>query len=299
MSAAAAASPRARKRTLDALDGVHPPTPTRPCLSPFGAAYETPSQAREVPRGPRPSPQATPSRPGGAVAQAAGQAPAAPQRPRPRARRPAQGPDRFLPSAASEQALHQLLAPSASPPKSNYATGRDYQDRVAQTLLGGSSGGSCGGDTILRFKPAAPEPRPSRAVHSERALSVLSQNTQGQLAAAFRERKQHNAQSAQRRAISSTPEKILDAPDLLDDYYLNLLDWSSTNVVSVALAQIVYLWNAASGSISRLARVDAPGDYISSVRFSADGKHLAIGTNNAKVMVCTCPRCRAPPAGPG
>ena len=35
------------------------------------------------------------------------------------------------------------------------------------------------------------------------------------------------------RAVPSAPERILDAPDLVDDYYLNLLDWSSTNVVSV------------------------------------------------------------------
>ena len=37
------------------------------------------------------------------------------------------------------------------------------------------------------------------------------------------------------RAVPSAPERILDAPDLVDDYYLNLLDWSSTNVVSVSL----------------------------------------------------------------
>jgi len=35
------------------------------------------------------------------------------------------------------------------------------------------------------------------------------------------------------RAVPSAPERILDAPDLVDDYYLNLLDWSSTNVVSI------------------------------------------------------------------
>ena len=33
------------------------------------------------------------------------------------------------------------------------------------------------------------------------------------------------------RALPGAPERILDAPDLLDDYYLNLLDWSSTNIV--------------------------------------------------------------------
>ena len=31
--------------------------------------------------------------------------------------------------------------------------------------------------------------------------------------------------------MPTTQERILDAPDLVDDYYLNLLDWSSNNVV--------------------------------------------------------------------
>ena len=38
------------------------------------------------------------------------------------------------------------------------------------------------------------------------------------------------------RAVPSAPERILDAPDLMDDYYLNLLDWSSTNVVNACTA---------------------------------------------------------------
>lgn len=37
------------------------------------------------------------------------------------------------------------------------------------------------------------------------------------------------------RIIPSVPERILDAPNLIDDYYLNLLDWSVDNVVSVGL----------------------------------------------------------------
>ncbi len=39
------------------------------------------------------------------------------------------------------------------------------------------------------------------------------------------------------RYVPSAPERILDAPDLVDDYYLNLLDWSSSNVLAVALGQ--------------------------------------------------------------
>ena len=54
------------------------------------------------------------------------------------------------------------------------------------------------------------------------------------------------------RCIPQFPEKILDAPDLVDDYYLNLLDWSQDNILAVCLAQTVYLWNAVSGEIKQL-----------------------------------------------
>lgn len=37
------------------------------------------------------------------------------------------------------------------------------------------------------------------------------------------------------RHIPQTQDRILDAPDLVDDYYLNLLDWSCNNVVRVVV----------------------------------------------------------------
>ena len=46
------------------------------------------------------------------------------------------------------------------------------------------------------------------------------------------------------RQIPSAPSRILDAPDIVDDYYLNLISWSSANVLAVALGPSVYLWNA-------------------------------------------------------
>ena len=36
------------------------------------------------------------------------------------------------------------------------------------------------------------------------------------------------------RHIPQSPERILDAPDLLDDYYLNLLDWNAQNILGAA-----------------------------------------------------------------
>jgi len=45
-----------------------------------------------------------------------------------------------------------------------------------------------------------------------------------------------------RRHIPQTQERILDAPDLVDDYYLNLLDWSCNNVVSLKeLSGLLYI----------------------------------------------------------
>lgn len=46
------------------------------------------------------------------------------------------------------------------------------------------------------------------------------------------------------RYIPQAPDRILDAPDIVDDYYLNLMDWSGNNILAAALGAHVYLWNA-------------------------------------------------------
>lgn len=45
---------------------------------------------------------------------------------------------------------------------------------------------------------------------------------------------------------------MLDAPALQDDFYLNLVDWSSNNVLAVGLGNCVYLWNACSSKVGFL-----------------------------------------------
>ena len=51
------------------------------------------------------------------------------------------------------------------------------------------------------------------------------------------------------RKISKIPFKVLDAPELQDDFYLNLVDWSSLNVLSVGLGTCVYLWSACTSQV--------------------------------------------------
>ncbi|KAI0696325.1 WD40-repeat-containing domain protein [Cytidiella melzeri] len=84
------------------------------------------------------------------------------------------------------------------------------------------------------------------------------------------------------RKISTQPERVLDAPGIVDDFYLNLLSWSSLNTLAVALEGAMYVWKADSGEVVQLG--EAPeGCYVSSVSFSQDGLYLGVGLSNGAV----------------
>ena len=51
------------------------------------------------------------------------------------------------------------------------------------------------------------------------------------------------------RRVSKVPFKVLDAPQLQDDFYLNLVDWSATNVLAVGLLGAVYIWSAETNAV--------------------------------------------------
>ncbi|XP_030631659.1 cell division cycle protein 20 homolog [Chanos chanos] len=87
------------------------------------------------------------------------------------------------------------------------------------------------------------------------------------------------------RYISTVPHRILDAPDLRNDFYLNLMDWGRQNLLAVALEDTVYLWDAAKGEITLLMKVEQEEDYICSVSWSKEGNFLAIGTSDCKVQL--------------
>jgi WD40 repeat protein len=87
------------------------------------------------------------------------------------------------------------------------------------------------------------------------------------------------------RHIPQTPERILDAPELLDDYYLNLLDWSSNNVLAVALGDSIYLWNATDGSIQQLMQTQGEQSHVTSLSWIGQGNSVAVGTSDHKVQI--------------
>lgn len=68
---------------------------------------------------------------------------------------------------------------------------------------------------------------------------------------------------------------------------LNLVDWSSLNILAVALGNSVYLWNADSGGIDHLLELEG-ADYVCSVSWMSEGNLLAVGTSLGNVQVSLC-----------
>ncbi|KAL7791328.1 WD40-repeat-containing domain protein [Trichoderma ceciliae] len=122
---------------------------------------------------------------------------------------------------------------------------------------------------ILEFKPAAPE--------SSKPIDLRQQYN--------RPLRHAGSGSAQaRRRIATAPERVLDAPGLIDDYYLNLLDWSSGNQVAIGLERSVYVWSAEEGGVSCLMET-TPDTYISSVKWSEDGAYVGVGLGTGEVQI--------------
>ena len=90
------------------------------------------------------------------------------------------------------------------------------------------------------------------------------------------------ATSNKSRKIATQPERVLDAPGIVDDFYLSLVAWSPLNVLAVALETATYVWRADTGAVARLG--DAPaGSYPAALDFSADGLFLGVGLGTGEV----------------
>ena len=92
------------------------------------------------------------------------------------------------------------------------------------------------------------------------------------------------------RKISIKPYKELPAPNLIDDFYLNLLDWSSKNQIAVGCTSSVILWNNNKTQSETLFSYDVIEEntiqnnenmnkYVSSLIWSEDGDKLAVGNS--------------------
>ena len=201
--------------------------------------------------------------------------------------------DRFIPNRAAmdmEKSSHAILSSSSYDGESSVGDRTDGEasedeehsiNAVASdmseyktSVLGIDDSKS----RILSFADKAPAPK-GDTVNNLQVLYSASTTSQ----------KNKSSTKLVSHHIPLAPARILDAPDLLDDYYLNLLSWLDTNILAVVLSQTVYLWNAKTGVIDKLCNMETEGPdaHVSSVKWIEEGGgHLAIGTST--VSSCWC-----------
>jgi len=94
------------------------------------------------------------------------------------------------------------------------------------------------------------------------------------------------------RKINLRPYKELKVPYLRDDFYLNLVDWSSKNQIAVGSLSSVILWNNNKTQYEPLFRYKNTNEennnennylYVSSLIWSEDGDRLAVGNSQGAV----------------
>ena len=86
------------------------------------------------------------------------------------------------------------------------------------------------------------------------------------------------------RKIPKTPFKVLDAPFLQDDFYLNVVDWSNSNSLAVGLGNAVYMWGFNTNNVIKVCQFDEY-NIVTSVCWDKLSDTLAIGALNGNVQI--------------
>ncbi|KAK4280031.1 hypothetical protein QN277_011710 [Acacia crassicarpa] len=86
------------------------------------------------------------------------------------------------------------------------------------------------------------------------------------------------------RQLPKGEARILDAPNLKNDFYINIMDWGKNNVLGIALGSELYLWNAENRNVVKLFNA-VGGDYPTSVAWSEDSQFVSAGFMSSKLSL--------------
>jgi len=150
----------------------------------------------------------------------------------------------------------------------NWAPRNDYHQVLSQNVLGKE----CLSDVkVLSYKH---KPAQQKTGHNE--LKVLYSSN--------RDNAEKLKLNRPGRVVPQSALKVLDAPGIIDDFYGHPLDWSSRNVVAVALSETVFLFDAASGRTEKLLSLPG-GGAVTSLKWTGEGHHLSVGTSTGDVQI--------------
>eukprot|EP00908_Phaeocystis_cordata_P018783 Transcript_30244.p1 GENE.Transcript_30244~~Transcript_30244.p1 ORF type:complete len:502 (-),score=194.39 Transcript_30244:197-1702(-) len=203
--------------------------------------------------------------------------------------------DRFIPSRRGVNLQDSFALLPDSPPKKRDAPQEGTKDDNLDTYTMLLRSELLGADpqTARRPDDHAPPQSPQRNLFRYRAMpSPRDENAAFALSPVGSE-SQRVLCSPRKvpRKISTVPYKVLDAPALQDDFYLNLVDWSSLNVLAVGLGTCVYLWSACTSKVTKLCDL-GPDDSVTSVSWTQRGTHLAVGTSVGEVQIWDAAKCQ-------
>ncbi|KAJ8409421.1 hypothetical protein AAFF_G00228220 [Aldrovandia affinis] len=211
--------------------------------------------------------------------------------------------DRFIPSRAGANwsiSFHRINENEKSPSQNrktkdatsdtNKADGLAYSALLKNELLGAGIEKVQDPQTEdRRLQPSTPERRSlfSYSLSAKRSTPDDGSSVSPYSLSPVSSKSQKLLRSPRKptRKISKIPFKVLDAPELQDDFYLNLVDWSSLNVLSVGLGTCVYLWSACTSQVTRLCDLSVEGDSVTSVGWSERGNLVAVGTHKGLVQI--------------
>lgn len=168
--------------------------------------------------------------------------------------------DRLIPSRGTCSEVQQLKLERDE----NWAPQNDYHEVLSQNVLGK--------EALSNVKILSYQHKPVRQDPHLNELKVLySSNRDGK------------ATARPCRHLPQSATKVLDAPGILDDFYSHPVDWSSQNVVAVALADMVFLFDASTGNTKKLLQVSRGS--VTTLRWTESGGHLSIGSSCGEVQI--------------
>lgn len=148
----------------------------------------------------------------------------------------------------------------------NWAPRNEYHEVLSQNVLREES--------LANVKVLSYKHKPQRQEPNKNELKVLySCNKDGA----------QKTKPKTSRVLPQSALKVLDAPGLEDNFYGHPIDWSSRNVIAVALSETVFLFDAASGHTEKLCELSS--GTVTSLRWTGEGAHLSVGTTIGEVQL--------------
>ncbi|KAH3903378.1 ubiquitin-protein transferase activating protein CDC20 SCDLUD_001010 [Saccharomycodes ludwigii] len=217
--------------------------------------------------------------------------------------------DRFIPNKYntpknSKNDISIISDDSPSPPPN--ASPETHLRAHSKKIFKSNVANACGIDfnqRILQYLPEPPIPSLKRSQSYQigtrynyfaNHITTATNNasiTGGNLSNTKQQQQQQQQQQLfTLRKVNKSPERILDAPNFVNDFYLNLISWNNANILAIALDTTLYLWNGNTGDVTQLVDYDLNNDTevgvavsphsITSVTWADDNCHISIGKKN-------------------